>query len=64
MGANTSTGLGLSFCKMAVEIHGGEIGVHSDENGTEFWFTLPDQHMALAFQSTNHNKKLINKNLI
>ncbi|MFV0269315.1 MAG: sensor histidine kinase [Draconibacterium sp.] len=43
MGANTSTGLGLSFCKMAVEIHGGEIGVQSDENGTEFWFTLPGQ---------------------
>ncbi|MCK3685833.1 tetratricopeptide repeat-containing sensor histidine kinase [Maribellus sp. YY47] len=43
MGVNTSTGLGLSFCKMAVEIHGGEIGVHSDENGTEFWFTLPNK---------------------
>ncbi|MCE4567076.1 tetratricopeptide repeat protein [Maribellus sp. CM-23] len=43
MGANTSTGLGLSFCKMAVEIHGGEIGVQSDEKGTQFWFTLPGQ---------------------
>ena len=43
MGANTSTGLGLSFCKMAVEIHDGKIGVQSDENGTEFWFTLPGQ---------------------
>lgn len=43
MGTNTSTGLGLSFCKMAVEIHGGKIGVQSSENGTEFWFTLPGQ---------------------
>jgi len=42
IGVNTSTGLGLSFCKMAVEIHGGEIGVESNENGTEFWFTLPN----------------------
>lgn len=42
MGVTASTGLGLSFCKMAVHLHGGEIGVtSSDEDGTEFWFTLP-----------------------
>ena len=36
------TGLGLIFCKLAVEAQGGNIGVESraDEDNT-FWFTLP-----------------------
>jgi signal transduction histidine kinase len=37
-----STGLGLTFCKIAVEAHEGEIAVVSNTGqGTTFWFTLP-----------------------
>jgi PAS domain S-box-containing protein len=37
-----STGLGLTFCRLAVEAHGGEVGVQSDEGaGSTFWFSLP-----------------------
>lgn len=39
----SSTGLGLTFCEMAIEAHKGKIGVISEtDTGVEFWFTLPE----------------------
>jgi signal transduction histidine kinase len=38
---NNSTGIGLAYCKLAVEAHGGKIGIESAEGmGTTVWFTL------------------------
>jgi len=37
-----TTGLGLTFCKMAVKTHKGNIGVESERlDGSRFFFVLP-----------------------
>jgi PAS domain S-box-containing protein len=39
---HVGTGLGLTFCKLAVEDHGGRIGLQSKVGeGSTFWFELP-----------------------
>ncbi|MBN2298845.1 MAG: GAF domain-containing protein [Deltaproteobacteria bacterium] len=41
-GRRYTTGLGLTYCKMAIELHGGSIWVDSDgQTGSCFSFTLP-----------------------
>lgn len=45
---NESSGLGLAFCKVAVEAHGGRIWCESDgKNGASFYFTVPENRKEL-----------------
>jgi signal transduction histidine kinase len=44
-GEHHSAGLGLAFCKLAVEAQSGAIGVDANEGGgSVFWFELPRAH--------------------
>ncbi len=51
LGITRSTGMGLYFCKVVAEAHGGKITVESELNvGTKFIFTLPQ---SLAVKGVN-----------
>jgi signal transduction histidine kinase len=48
-GKARSSGLGLTFCKLAVEAHGGKIGVdRGNGGGARFWIELPRKTPASA----------------
>jgi len=56
-GGVRSTGLGLTFCKMAVEAHGGNISAESEIGmGTSFIFTLP---LGTEFEKVVANEKTV-----
>jgi signal transduction histidine kinase len=45
-GGQQNTGLGLTFCRMATEAHGGQIGLRSaPKRGTLFWIMLPGERL-------------------
>ena len=50
--APKGVGLGLAFCRLAVEAHGGQIWVESElEQGSSFIFTLPTRKEAVSAAS-------------
>lgn len=54
-----STGLGLTFCKMAVESHGGKIkAINNHKNGAVFMFDLPKSDKIIKYKQNNELEKI------
>ena len=54
-GGVKSSGLGLTFCKLAVEEQGGQIGVVNESSkGASFWFTLEKNRKRKFAESPDH----------
>lgn len=63
LGVTYSTGLGLTFCKLAVEAHNGEIGVYNNQIGATFFFTLPGMEIDANIQPFDTTQEQTDKAL-
>jgi signal transduction histidine kinase len=50
-----TTGLGLTFCKMAIEAHGQKISAQNEEDGVRFTFTLDGNFNPVQIQTLAKN---------
>lgn len=71
LGSTTSTGIGLTFCKLAIEAHGGTIDVDSEKGkGSTFYFSLSSGDPAKVLkreslpQEENHEELPLEKEQI
>ncbi len=61
--AKEGSGLGLAIAKAYTEILGGKISVHSDEKGTEFYFSIPYVPVLQSIQISKEQKIEVNNKI-